>query len=65
LEETLSKVSSRPILAFDEDKLKTLVCDTFKANKRTLMKRGATQIRDLMAKNLEQKIRNEMHNKEV
>jgi len=61
----LSTVKTRPILTFDEDKLKNLVCDTFKANKRLLMKRGATQIRDLMAKNLESKLRNEMHNKEV
>jgi hypothetical protein len=56
---------SRPILEFDESKLKDLVCNTFRANKRTLMRRGATQIRELMAKNLEQKIRNEMHNKEA
>jgi hypothetical protein len=65
LEEALSKVSTRPILAFDEEKLKALVCDTFKANKRSLMKRGATQTRELIAKRLEQNVRNEMHNKDA
>jgi hypothetical protein len=65
LEETLGNFTSRPILDFDVTKLKDLVCDTFRANKRSLMRRGATQVRELIAKKLEQKVRNEMHNKEV
>jgi hypothetical protein len=51
--DAMSSVKALPILEFDENKLKTLVCDTFKENKRTLMKRGATQIKELMGKNLE------------
>ena len=51
--DAMSSVKALPILEFDESKLKTLVCDTFKENKRTLMKRGATQIKELMGKNLE------------
>ena len=51
--DAMNSVKALPILEFDTDKLKTLVCDTFKENKRSLMKRGATQIKELMAKNLE------------
>lgn len=42
LEEILGNFTARPILEYDEAKLKELVCDTFRANKRGLMRRGAT-----------------------
>jgi len=35
---------------FDESKLKEFVCQTFSQNKRTLFKRGSTQIREALAK---------------
>ena len=49
----MTTVKALPILEFDAEKFKKLVCDTFKENKRSLMKRGATLVKELMAKNLE------------
>ena len=51
--EAMTTMKALPILEFDAEKFKKLVCDTFKENKRSLMKRGATLVKELMAKNLE------------
>lgn len=61
LEESLAELSKRPIMAFDETGLKELVCATVIDNKRGLLKRGSTQVRELMAKALAAKVEKEMN----
>jgi hypothetical protein len=42
MEKRMEQLMAQPILAFDEQRIREVVCQTFSDNKRSLLKRGST-----------------------